>query len=898
MPGPFTHIYAARRVAEFLSPEDPSVSNINNQFIRPEDPGLGVGQELDPALVALLGPKECGDVMKKWAKFTAVGSTGPDLFFFLQDYNDSSMPCDEIMLAMSLLYYLDDQSLLEDPFQGLLLILAEVNDTWASNLRFIIKLDQIWKEFLTVWNATIGPILDQAGQLFDVLTGRLYSALGDAVTALKDDLLLLAEEELLTQGDIFGWFSLKMRKGFDEKAFLWSDMMHYRRTTAVPDRLISHARRMLQSSDDLTREHGEQLLAFGLGWVCHVGTDVIGHSFVNEQCGGPFRTHWQRHHLVENHIDAWNYQCTGNGTLDADDFVGFQESYPSLAESALYFAVQIPQDIDDPNNTDKQGKLRQPLPEGLTQAEREKRLDTDGTLPLWLAEMIVQVFIEVYAAPTEGGDQAFQNSLNEGSVPHPLNLMGHKFQDALHINPLITNWLGILSSGNPRLKKWLLGQATVVTAIDDLRKAIAPDPPILVPDGFPLPWEVMATYRFMLSWFKRQYMATMTMDRPEPPTIFTPPASNYNFGPPNFSGVNPTDPPLSQTCEALAALLDWVFKGLGAVALNLYGIANLSELTFPLREWIYDEVTLPTWQSAENIRMVLVHLGYMMPQSYAVYANGDLRRPSEIDDQLINLGHTVNSAFEQALAAAADPLGNLDKDPTLTNAGVRDVLNALNPWLPVRVTKGQKPPQLLINLNPEDDVVEYQRPWGFPNQTNDRDPAIDGNYLETPLTVAGPYPTSTMPHTILQTGSPTITPISNTGRGQYELADSPARTDELTNGYVLHDPKSKVEKAIEYAVTGGTNPLGDPVIFSIYLIGQIANNPKFLSNFNLDADRGYGYLCWDWDRNAIALKDDRDHEYMSPVELPEGAKGWTLPDPKPLGANKYDKQLKLHYPGH
>ncbi|HJT58073.1 MAG TPA: hypothetical protein VJ761_16330, partial [Ktedonobacteraceae bacterium] len=52
-----------------------------------------------------------------------------------------------------------------------------------------------------------------------------------------------------------------------------------------PARLIAHARLMLESHDLLTREHGEQLLAFALGWVCHVGTDVIEHSFVNEQCG-------------------------------------------------------------------------------------------------------------------------------------------------------------------------------------------------------------------------------------------------------------------------------------------------------------------------------------------------------------------------------------------------------------------------------------------------------------------------------------------------------------------------------------------------------------------------------------------------------------------------------------
>lgn len=119
----------------------------------------------------------------------------------------------------------------------------------------------------------------------------MFSALGDAITELKNAIIALAAEELLTKGDIFGWFSLKMRNGFDEKAFIWSDMTHYRRTSVVPAQLIVHAREMMESEDRLTKEHGEQLLAFALGWVCHVGTDVIEHAFVNEQCGGPFRTH-------------------------------------------------------------------------------------------------------------------------------------------------------------------------------------------------------------------------------------------------------------------------------------------------------------------------------------------------------------------------------------------------------------------------------------------------------------------------------------------------------------------------------------------------------------------------------------------------------------------------------
>lgn len=166
MPGPFTHFYTARRVADFLMS-----SEVIDDFIRRDDGRLLGEQQLAKELLAQFGRMQSAGAMNKWPKFAAVGAIGPDLFFWLQDYNSIAIPCDEIMLAMSLLYYLDDQKRLDNPFDGLLLILAEVNDTWASILRFIIKLDQLWQKFLAVWNATIGPILDKAGQVVDDLTG-------------------------------------------------------------------------------------------------------------------------------------------------------------------------------------------------------------------------------------------------------------------------------------------------------------------------------------------------------------------------------------------------------------------------------------------------------------------------------------------------------------------------------------------------------------------------------------------------------------------------------------------------------------------------------------------------------------------------------------------------------
>jgi zinc dependent phospholipase C len=912
MPGPFTHIYTQRRVADFLA-QAAEEGGVSEAFVRTGDDNLLGPQNLDPSVLKGLTPGECAKIMMDWPKFAALGAVGPDLFFFLEDYAQPQIPSDELMLALSLLYWLDDQGRLDDPWEGLLAIIGDITGNgFVAVLRFLIKLSKLWQTFLDGLQDLVAPILDAAGQLLDDLTGGLLSELGDLFTQLKNDLMVLVAEEALSWQDVFAFFSLKMRHGFDEQSFVWSDMTHYRLTSYVPRELLAHARKMEEGSA-LDREHAAQLKAYALGWITHVATDTVAHSYVNEQAGGPFRTHWQRHHLVENHMDAFNYQCTGDGMLPPDPKVGSIEGYEGFNHSALFFAVQIPQDIDSPPNKPKdkkEGDWRpQPLPEAdsrVHRKEREKLLDTDGAMPNWLAETIVRVFIEVYAKPEDGGLPNAEYVSERG--PHPLNLMGMPFQDALGDGSgLLGKWLSVLGIGDPEM------------AFVDLLAAVAPMPPadLKVPKGFPLPWEVQTAYRFMLSWFKREFNTGFDMDKPKRPTWFTPPASDFNFGPPDFSGVNPSDNPISQLCEAILAFLDWAVKSLEKAAQLAYdlGKSAISGATLPARQALYEGLVLPAWQVCENMREVLVHLAYLTPQSEMRYADtGEIRRPNEIDYELISLGHSVDSAFAAALAAAFDPLGNLDKDPTLTAPADRNPKGGPNhafPWLPVRPTKTFATQATSSGSFPfYSDVVEFQRPWAFPDKTNDPDPMKAGNYVETPQTIPGPYPRDAMPTILFEQNGP----ASNGLRYDYEMSNCPEETDRLnlkniggapfTNGYPV--PEGTAPEDIS-----GTNPLGDPIIFSSYLIGQIAGNPNFRSNFNLDADRGFGYLCWDWIRDrekGHEAKDARGNKYPPPVTTPEGTSPnadnnyatWPYPDPTAAGQDPpplYPSELKLEYPG-
>jgi hypothetical protein len=181
---------------------------------------------------------------------------------------------------------------------------------------------------------------------------------------------------------------------------------------------------------------------------------------------------------------------------------------------------------------------------------------------------------------------------------------------------------------------------------------------------------------------------------------------------------------------------------------------------------------------------------------------------------------------------------------------------------------------------------EFRRPWAYP----DRSRRPDGSLYPTPQelsditaelddsnppadlrslieqrlgnaagTVSGPYPQGATPDAVLFR---TNRPVDIGERAEYEAATSPAHTDYLNETFIGRSAETD------------HSPLGDPIPFSAYLIGQILSAPGYLVDFNLDADRGYGYRCWDWIRGAEQDTNDRGQPYLKPVVAPEGSKFW------------------------
>jgi hypothetical protein len=825
MPGHFTHIYTARRVADHL---------LTGHF--PDWPQAG-------NVLTSHDPVTCGNIMQKWEKFTAIGAIGPDLFYFCQDWNNDTLGplSDKLMLILATYYFLDTES--ENDYIILLAILEEADSQLAALFRFLIKLQKIWQAFLDGWNATIGPIAADIENLADGLTGGVLSQFGVVLDELKVALKLIAEEELLTYKDIFSAFDTCLQKGFGEKLFLWSDMSHYRRPSALCQSFVKQADNMAMQAQELKakgrmdeaaqlQEQADQFLAFALGYITHLGTDTVAHSFVNEQCGGPYRNHPQRHHLIENHIDSWNYSQTAPGKRLAPDPWGATSDYPDISMSALWFAVQL-----TPHTPEGVQRPVGPWPDDATRA---KALDVDGELPDWMANAFVQAMMDCYQDPNE----------------HPQILQGDAFQSSIDTG-LLTSIFQTLTGGG------------LTKPFNDLLNAIAPPPPFPVKPGFPLPWEVKTIYKIMYTYYRIVYNGTWELQKPKKPDfIIFPPASDFTnlLQPPDLSGVDSSNP-LVDVCELFVALLEWAVKSLEAAVRLLGDLIKMvtSPGTYPIRLALY-ELAMLVWDIINKTHEVLAHTGFFSPHTAQFYPDGELRLADEIDIPLITLGGTVDSAFLAALAAAFDPLGNLDKNQDVIGTG-HSVKDQNYPYYPV----------LRYQSNGRDTNSEFHRPWAWPNLSPVQLATGPDTFRTTPTETynpfqsfgegpdfpfkplsPGPYPIGTMPDVFFRLDGIVDPQV----RSAYEQAQTPWDTDQLNiENLARRDLRS--------------SPVGDPIPFSAHLIAQLTNDTGYSTQFNLDSDRAFAYLTWDWIRNDINAQGGEGTgilglTYATPKEPPEG----------------------------
>ena len=331
MPGPYIHMSSMRHAASLMAA---------NGYMPAQS------KRINPAWAGT-DTKLLGQLMLDHPNFASLGAIGPDLLFFLPDFRNTTIACQTINISSVLTTILD---LLEKLY-------ADIDP------------------FVSKWEQYLGPIEENTAEEMSRLTGGFSETVGTITGELKDILINGLEIFVTGLNDWWESFSLGLDQGLDDQSFLWSDMLHYRATGQFARNLWKNAD---ASGSDAVR-------AYALGYMTHIGTDVTGHSFVNSIVGGPYRLHWQRHHLVENHMDSlWYLNDPLSPKMGAN--------YPQLTESALYYDIAFDMGTGNP-------LMRPPYPTGNTMREawnRKRALDQDSALPDPLPEILRQTMFDTW----------------------------------------------------------------------------------------------------------------------------------------------------------------------------------------------------------------------------------------------------------------------------------------------------------------------------------------------------------------------------------------------------------------------------------------------------------------------------------------------------------------------
>jgi hypothetical protein len=701
MPGPYIHISSMRHARERLSKgyQPPK----SDRIPVPGAPGVN--------------PAELARLLAKHSNYSSLGAIGPDLFFFLPDFHDQNIGGVKINLSSVLVGVLD----------------------------FLDELYTVLDPFIKKYEQYLGPLTENLDEEISRLTGGLSEAVSNVLGELSSILITLLEKLVTHEIDFFKFFSLAFNQGFDEKAFLWSDMLHYRKTGEFGQALWDEA----VASDD------ERLRAYALGYLTHMATDVTGHAMVNAIAGGPFRLHWQRHHLVENHLDSlW---CL-NDPLKP----GSPSQYGQLTESALYFDIAF-----GPNESPIN---RPPYPTGDTLRERYVRrrtLNIISELPDSVAELLLKAMEDVFYID---------------AAQHP-----HILRD---------------NDGKPN--------------VDLIKK----------------------TYSLLFRFLKITTTDGFGHERPSPPDVFP----NLDF--PQWSDPAEGSAPGDDDDDGSFwdDLLDFILSLIKTIIYILQVALWLGSLpwalladivTYPLRLGIYYALELPLWHLFKNVRSALVMTGYLAPMD------------DEIATGLTRVGMPDAAAFDEVKQMMDDVFGGM-----LTGAMLEERATWRDPAYP--------------HLPVPD---EYRSPWLYPTT----DPELPSVRLarEDHLDPLANHLITASPH----------------GRN----ADVRALFEMVLGDPALRDAFERARTPGEADAAGQrltpSQHLGDAVSFSEYLCWLATRDravedhplthvppPPPIVNWNLDADRGYGYHGWDWNRHKDQKSQDPEGlQYLTPCQPPPQA---------------------------
>ncbi|MBW2736775.1 MAG: zinc dependent phospholipase C family protein [Deltaproteobacteria bacterium] len=330
-------------------------------------PKYGVHAIIMEAAVAS-SPPEIKALMEENRGAALLGSVGPDLLFFSPEYENFDF---FVQVAHNL--------------KGLKKTFGEIKEKIAKGLETI-------EEALGPVGSAIRETAETVGDILPLeCLGGLVDDVKDAANAfsgaMKNTLITGIDGGVDIVNDAVGLPSFSHRvfddqftpasqHGEREWKWLWFDMLHYRNTGLFGKNLLKAAKTDIQK-------------AYALGYLTHVAADTVGHNFVNRIVCGPYRLHPQRHVIVENFIDSYQFKkeqgvsankalCGGllkameeGGVCKVDAYSGYVESFSTEIRDLIDAAFRATY----PEGPTTAGDTNPPRPSFLSQNDIEKTFE-------------------------------------------------------------------------------------------------------------------------------------------------------------------------------------------------------------------------------------------------------------------------------------------------------------------------------------------------------------------------------------------------------------------------------------------------------------------------------------------------------------------------------------------
>ena len=182
-------------------------------------------------------------------RFACLGAVGPDIFYAMADYGGDLQDLENVLVKIA------------GTFECVSELLGKV-DRYVSGLESSI---------------TLG-VVDEIKQTFGLVSGVMSESM---LALFASGVNLWPVFEPARQRD-------QPRNGGTGPTTC---------TTSAPASSSAPPRQEQAATRTCTRTR--------FGYLTHYVTDVVGHPYVNQVVGAPWRLHWQRHHLVENFMDAY-----------------------------------------------------------------------------------------------------------------------------------------------------------------------------------------------------------------------------------------------------------------------------------------------------------------------------------------------------------------------------------------------------------------------------------------------------------------------------------------------------------------------------------------------------------------------------------------------------------------